>query len=147
MTFFITFCLTYFSKQATAEMGGHKYCRTGNFWHMKFSRISGTGDSHAGNVRKFLKSRASQLSNGVFGLKIGPILRPWEQFIDQHVESFLRVLTLKGLCGVRADPQNFNGWSYSYYRNPRAHIPSNPPQHRSSLSRSIIFYQTSLVCD
>ena len=58
---------------------------------MKFSRIYGTGNSRAENFREFSKSRGSQLSNGGFGLKIGRILRPLEQFKGQLVGSFLTV--------------------------------------------------------
>ena len=46
------------------ENEGIKYCRTGKFRDMKFSRIWAIGNSSAGNFRQFLISRAPILYAG-----------------------------------------------------------------------------------
>ncbi len=60
------------------------YCRTGKFRDRKFSRFSAPSNSRAGNFREFLDSWGPQLSNGGFGLKIGPFIREIHPKTSRH---------------------------------------------------------------
>ena len=62
------------------------YCRTWNVRDMKSSRIWSIGNSRAWKFCEFLDCRLQELSNGGFGLKIGPFLRKLHPFLSLFSE-------------------------------------------------------------